>query len=168
MLKSILALAFVTMSSGLAFANDGGIAAIKVDQIKMRETRYQNGEEVIVKKYVEPNFTITFEGGEAEKLQKILPSELSVITAIDPSIEKQFNETFKTLGIYADKSAAASAKILTISCSNGELSFLEDGKASIKKSGKTKCTIKIGGDAKAESLSEYFGDIGEFEPKTCQ
>ena len=68
MKKLIAVLSLVSMSATV-FANDGGIAAIKVDQIKMRETAIKNGQEVIIKKIVNPSFTITLEGGEAKKLQ---------------------------------------------------------------------------------------------------
>lgn len=161
-MKTLIVL--MSLVSVSAFANDGGISAIKVDQIKMREMAYKDGVETVVKKIVTPNYKIIIEGGEAAKLQKILPSELSVITAINPGIAKDFNETFKTLGVYSDKSAAASSKILTISCSDGKLN---DNGDKVIKTGKSVCTISIQGLTDNESASDYLGDAQKFEPKTC-
>lgn len=161
-MKTLIVL--MSLVSISAFANDGGISAIKVDQIKMREMGYKDGQQVIVKKIATPHYKIIIEGGEAAKLQKILPSEVSVVTAINPGMAKDFNETFKTLGIYSDKSASASSKILSISCSDGKLS---DNGDKVIKTGKSVCTISIQGLADGESAVEYFGDAQKFEPKTC-
>ena len=60
-MKALLAIISALSISVTVLANDGGIAAIKVDQIKMRETAYKNGEVVIVKKIVKPRFTITID-----------------------------------------------------------------------------------------------------------
>lgn len=161
MKKLLVLMSLVSVS---AFANDGGISAIKVDQIKMREMAYKDGQEVIVKKIVTPNYKIVIEGGEAAKLQKILPPELSSLTVMNPGIKKDYEATFKTLGIYSDKSAAASSKILTISCSDGKLS---DNYDKVIKTGKSVCTITIQGLNDGESAVDYFGDAQKFEPKTC-
>lgn len=154
----------VSLISVSAFANDGGISAIRADQIKMREMSMKDGVETIVKKIVTPNYKIIIEGGEAARLQKILPPELSVITAIHPAIEKDFNETFKTLGIYSNKSGSASSKILTISCSDGKLN---EAGTKVIKTGKSVCTISIQGLADNETALDYLGDVQPFEPKTC-
>jgi hypothetical protein len=162
MKKLIVLMSLISVS---AFANDGGIAAIKVDQIKMREIGLKDGQEVILKKIVNPSYKIIIEGGEAAKLQKILPSQVSVITSMVPSIKKDFDQTFKSLGIYSDKSAAASSKVLTISCSDGEFNSNYD---KIIKTGKSVCTITINGLTEEDaSAADYFGDAQKFEPKTC-
>ena len=160
-MKALLAIISALSISVTVLANDGGIAAIKVDQIKMRETAYKNGEVVIVKKIVKPRFTITIEGGEAAKLQMILPSEASVVTGMHPEIADAYKESFKALGIYNDASDEASSKAITISCSDAKLS--EDGDKVVK-TGKSTCTITIG-----EGNSEdQFGDMHTFEPKSCK
>lgn len=167
MKKTILVSATIALASMLAQANDGGIAAIKVDQIKMRETAIKNGEEVLVRKIANPRFTITIEGGEAKKLQQILPSQVSVITAINPKIEKDYNESFKALGVYSLKSKNATSKGLLISCSDATLS--EDG-AKVTKTGKSVCTIEIQGFDEVEGVypGDMFGDSPEFKPKSCK
>ena len=159
---TILGLAFM---SSTVFANDGGIAAIKVDQIKMRETALKNGQDVVVRKIVNPSFTITLEGGEAKKLQQILPSVSSVITAMNPQIAKDYNESFKSLGIYSDTSKEASSKGLTISCSDA---VLNDAGDQITKTGKSVCTITIRGFSDGESATDSYGDMMKFEPKSCK
>lgn len=163
-MKSLFSILVLTLVSFVAFANDGGIAAIQVNQIKMRETAYKNGQEVVVKKIVKPSFTITIEGGEAKKLQKILPSESSVITAMHPEIAKDYNESFKSLGIYSLSSKEDSSKSITISCSDAE--FSEDGSKVIK-TGKTVCTIYISATSD-EWVTDSFGDMQSFEPKSCK
>ena len=160
-MKALLIIISALSISVTVLANDGGIAAIKVDQIKMRETAFKNGEEVIVKKIVKPSFTITIEGGEAAKLQKILPSESSVVTGMHPEIATTYNESFKALGIYNDASSAASSKAITISCSDAKLS--ENGDKVIK-TGKSVCTITIG----EGNSDDQFGDMQTFDPKSCK
>ncbi|RYZ63473.1 MAG: hypothetical protein EOP05_23505 [Proteobacteria bacterium] len=138
------ALAFVAlMIAAPAFANDGGVAAIKVSEIKMREYNEQGQE---VKRIANPNYKITFKGGEAAKLQKILPSTVSVITAIQPELAKAYAETFKTLGIYSGASQGIKSKVITINCSNGELVPNGDKSKIVKKS-ETECSIEINGVA---------------------
>jgi hypothetical protein len=108
----------------MANANDGGIAGIKVSEIKMREYQEKNGVEKEVRRIADPNFKIVFTGEQADRLQQILPSELSVISAMQPELAEEFNRTFKTLGVYneAVKNSAGkvlvSAKLLTISCND--------------------------------------------------
>jgi hypothetical protein len=152
------------MVSAVALANDGGIAAIKVDQIKMRETAIKNGQEVIVQKITKPSFKIMIEGGEAAKLQQILPSMVSVVTSMNPAIAKDYNESFKALGIFSDNSAAAAGKFLEITCSDATLSL--DG-SKITKTGKSVCTITINSNA-ANEAADSFGDQQLFEPKVCK
>lgn len=163
-MKSVIAILSVVSMSLTAMANDGGISAIKVDQIKMRETAFKNGQEVIVKRIVNPSYQIVIEGGEAAKLQKILPSENSVFTAMFPDQAQAFNESFKSLGIYSEKSATASSKVLSISCSDAKLNDKYD---TVTKTGKSTCTITINGVSDGVSATDNFGDMQTFEPKTC-
>lgn len=151
-----------------AFANDGGIAAIKVSDIRMREFEVRNGQERELRRIAKPNFKIYLNGQEAAKLQKILPSEFSVLTHMQPEIADAFNASFKTLGVYSDASNLASAKILTIHCNDAELKFADDGKVSIAKKPRSECTIEIRGLDSGESAGDYFGDMSSFEPKTCE
>lgn len=161
---AIMAVSF--MFSAAAQANDGGVAAIKVSEIKMRELSTKTGE--VIKSHKNPSFKILINGGEAKKLQKILPSTSSVLTAMQPELEKQFNETFKTLGIYSNKSNAATSKVITISCNDGELVPVgETGKLMIQKKAATECEITING-VEDEYAGDQFGDMQEFNPKTCQ
>ena len=154
----------IILSATISHANDGGIAAIKVNQIKMRETAFKNGHEVIVRKITKPSFVISFEGGEAEKLQKVLPSEVSVITSMHPEIAEAYAQSFKALGIYSKPSSAATPKALQISCSDATLSNSGDA---VIKTGKTVCTITVmsNEDGQAEDL---FGGMQNFDPKVCK
>lgn len=159
-----IALAFVAfMMAAPAFANDGGISAIKVSEIKMREYNDMGKE---VKRLASPNFKISFKGGEAAKLQQILPSELSVITSMQPELTKEFNATFKSLGIYANDSKGVKGKAITISCSNGQLKSSpgDDSKMIIEKNKDTECTISIN-PAEGDSAMDQFGDMQKFAPK---
>lgn len=155
----------------LASANDGGIAGIKVSDIKMREYQIKDGVEKEVRRIAEPNFKILFTGQQADRLQQILPSVYSVITGMQPELAEEFNRTFKTLGIYNDAvkngsgKVIVSSKFMTISCSDGELVPDGDDKMKIVKAGKSSCEITI------NSLGEDgadMGDISEFEPGTCK
>jgi hypothetical protein len=170
-MKKLMLSLTIGLAAVSAQANDGGIAAIKVDQIKMRETKInaQTGKEEIVRRIVSPSFTITIEGGEAEKLQKILPSEVNLLTAEQPEIANAFNQSFKALGIYSEKSAAASGKVLTINCSNAEL-VQQKGtyKYKVEKKGRSTCTIRIQEVADSMYGSDYMGDAQPFEPEMCR
>ncbi len=171
MKKWILLLA-LTSATSASFANDGGIAAIKVDQIKMRETAFKNGQEVLVKKIALPRYQITLEGGEAAKLQKILPSQSSVLTSVQPEIKGAYEESFKSLGIYSDKSKEATSKVIDISCSDAEIKTVpgktsEEETYKVVKTGKTVCTITIEG-SEDDMAPIQFGDMMEFNPKTCK
>jgi hypothetical protein len=156
-----------TLLGSLASANDGGVAAIKVNDIRMREYAIQNGQEKEIKRIAKPNFKITFSGGEAKKLQQVLPSEYSVITGMQPELKDKFNETFKTLGIYSDKSATVSGKLITINCVDGDLVPIEgqDGKSKIVKRAQTDCTLSI---TEVENAQDELGDISTFEPPVCK
>lgn len=163
-----LVLSLITLFSLSAFANDGGIAAIKVSDIRMREYEIRNGQEQELRRIVKPNFKILVNGEEAAKLQKILPPVLSVITGMQPEIADQFNESFKTLGIYSKASNVASAKYITIECNDADLKSDGSGKITIVKKSRSECTIEIRGLDANEEIGDYFGDVNPFEPKTCQ
>lgn len=158
---------FILFGCAFASANDGGMAAIKASQIKMREEAYSaaTGDRVLVRKIAKPHFVITIDGGEAQKLQKVLPSQVSVITAMHPELAKVYAESFKALGIYSLKSNEATAKVISINCSDAKLS--DDG-SQITKTGKSVCTISIDGVDSDEEARESFGDAQNFEPKVCK
>lgn len=173
--KFLLVLIAVSFSLP-ALANDGGIAAIKVSQIKMREYKWdtQRNEEVEVRRINNPNFKIYIEGEEADKLQKILPSERSVITNMYPEIEQDFNAMFKSLGIYnvnvRDRSGnvLVSSKNLIISCNSGEMIFDDNGKPSLKQRGRSNCVISIRA-VEEEHQQDDFGAVSPFDPaEVCQ
>ncbi len=155
-MKSII---IVALSLGLntVYANDGGVAAIQVSEIKMREYDKRGNE---VRRLTEPHFKIFFSGNEAKKLQKILPSQSSVVTTMNPAIASKYAETFKTLGIYSEASAVTS-KVLMISCSDGEMVTNAAGKPDVKKSAETTCEISI--DASSDP-SDMFGDKQDYNP----
>jgi hypothetical protein len=170
-MKKLMLMLTLGLAAASAQANDGGIAAIKVNEIKMREAQInaKTGKEEVVRRIVNPNFTILIEGGEAEKLQKILPSEISVLTAMQPEIAAAFNASFKTLGIYSDKTAGASGKVITISCSDAELNYQEKTqKYKIQKKGKSTCKITIQGVPEGADIGNQLGDIQEFNPSSCR
>lgn len=154
-----------------ASANDGGIAAIKVNSIKVREVQVKEGVEKVVKSHTKPNFRILIDGPEAVKLQKILPSQFSVITAIQPEIADAYNESFKTLGVYSGTSREATAKTITISCDDADLQTIEQGeqvKFKVVKNGKPKCVISISGADSEEDARESMGDVQKYEPPVCR
>lgn len=166
-MKKMIAILALVSTSSTVFANDGGIAAIKVDQIKMREMAIKNGEQVIVNRISKPSYKIIIEGGEAAKLQKILPSTSSVFTGMHPGEAKTYKESFKSLGIYSDKSTEASGKAITISCSDAVIGVIggsDDDR--VIKTGKSVCTIEI--NAVEEGADLMFGDMQTFEPKSCK
>jgi hypothetical protein len=170
MKKLMLALT-LGLAATSAQANDGGIAAIKVDQIKMRETKLNQstGEEEVVRRIANPSFTITISGGEAEKLQQILPSEVSVLTAMQPELAAEFNKSFKSLGVYSDKTTGVTGKVITISCSDAELKQVKDtDKYKVQKKAQSTCTIRIQGLAEGADGADSMGDAQTFEPKACR
>lgn len=160
----------LTLLSAVAMANDGGMAAIKVDAIRMREVKYDDmGKEVTVKSFTNPSHKIIIEGKEALKLQKILPPTVSVITMMQPELAKSYAESFRALGIYSDDSKVAKSKVLSIDCSDAELKTINEktGKMGIVKTGKPTCTISIYGSENG-AAGDNFGDIQDFEPKVCK
>ena len=172
-MKYVLFLALFAMP---AFANDGGIAAIKVSQIKMREYKFNKstGKEEEVRRINSPYFKIMVEGEEADRLQKILPSERNVLTSMYPDLAKEFNDTFKSLGIYnndlkSNGKVLVSSKVLTTACNSGELKFPEDGgKPNIVKRGQSNCVISINA-VPEEQIPDYLGDVSKFDPaEVCQ
>lgn len=166
-MKALSLLICLLGMTGVAQANDGGVAAIKVNEIRMREYQEVNGEERELRRIVKPNFRITFSGGEAAKLQKILPSQVSVITHMQPELTDIFNDTFKTLGIYSEKTPQVSAKVLTISCSDGDFRFHDDGRTEIVKTGQSTCEISIQGVDGDIEISDQFGEMQAFVPPMC-
>lgn len=156
----------ITLLATSAFANDGGIASIKVDAIRMREFKFVDGKEVITNRIAAPSHKILIEGAEAKKLQKILPSVFSVITAIQPDLKAQFDDSFKSLGIYSNDSQIAKGKALEISCSDADLVSLGNDKYKVVKNGKPSCTITI--NSNDPSVGPDWGDSSTFEPKVCK
>lgn len=155
-MKSLLALIGILALSQFATANDGGIAAIKVDQIKMRKIQFNDGKQIILERIAQPSHQITFEGGEAKKLMQVLPG------AMQAGI-RNYSQHFKSLGIYSKGSAEASSKVIDISCSDADVN--DDFK--VVPAGKTSCTITIEA-ANSEYVEDSFGDMMTFEPKTCK
>lgn len=156
-----------------AVANDGGVSSIKVSEIKMRSVKWVNSAQKETP-IAAPNFKIYITGEGASKLQKILPSEISVITAMQPEIAKEYNETFKSLGIYNKSKRqggveVVSPKIMQISCSDGEIETVgETGKIRIKKAKETSCVITIHKAESDDTISDELGDVQPFEPKVCR
>lgn len=163
--SSFFASVALCLSAVTAIANDGGVVAIKVNEIKMRENKWKDGEEVLVRKIAKPNFKITFSGGDAKKLQEVLPSEITVLKAMYPEIAEEYDKTFKTLGIYSDAKNGVTSKVITISCNDGELKFSQnEGEApKIVKAKETSCTVSINWDENGNA-GEWLGDVGTWEP----
>ncbi|MGZ3693535.1 MAG: hypothetical protein ACXWQO_05050 [Bdellovibrionota bacterium] len=157
----------VLFFSSVGWANDGGVPAIKVSEIKMREYQMQNGVEKELRRINNPFFRIFVSGKEAEKLQRTLPSEVSVITTTQPDIAGLFKESFKALTIYSDKSSAATGKALAIACNDADLKFSDDGKAKIIKKSQSECTFTITG-IPADADPDYLGALFPYEPGTCR
>lgn len=167
-MKKMILLGAMILGSFSALANDGGVVAIKVNDIRMREYKYEDGVEKEIRRIIKPQFKITFQGGEAAKLQKILPSQLSVITSMQPEIKNEFDKSFKTLGIYSEKSTQVSAKVLTVTCVDADIESVGDeGKVKIVKKGQSECTIEIMGLDDDVPATDYLGDASEFAP-SCQ
>ncbi len=148
---------FACLTCAGAHANDGGTAAIKVSEIKMREYNDRGQEK---KRITNPNFRIFITGEEAAKLQYILPSQVSVVTAMNPAIKDEYNRTFKALGIYNEASSVTS-KVVMISCSDGELKTGGNDLPYIVKAAQSSCEITIQG---ATDPSDYFGDKQDYNP----
>ena len=158
-MKSILFAALALCAATSSFANDSGISAIKVNDIKMREYKFnaKTYKDDEVKRYANPNFKISFSGGNAANLKKILP----VMQAADGGQTSQY---ISTLGIYSDATKGVTSKIVTISCQDG--AFTENG---WKKLDKTECQIEIvAADQDGNSIEAILGDVSEFEPKVCK
>lgn len=167
-MTKVLLFSALLLGSLSTYANDGGTAAIKVNDIHMREFKYENGVEKEVRRIVKPNFRITFSGGEAANLQKILPSQLSVITMMQPEIATQFNASFKALGIYSEGTRQVSSKVLIISCADANIESVgDDGKVKIVKTGQSECTIEINGIDEGADASDYLGGMKTYAP-SCQ
>ncbi len=171
MFKSLI-LAAAIVTAGSALANDGGIAVIKTSEIKMREYKLdpKTYQEVEVRRITDPNFKITIKGEQAINLQKLLPPSRTVLTGMYPELAKEYNETFRVLGIYSnpvkDKKGKTlvTGKAITIDCSNGELIFPDNGdKPSIKKATSTSCTLSIVADEDAVG-NDLFGGADTFDP----
>jgi hypothetical protein len=153
-----------------ALANDGGIASLKVQEIKMREYALKDGDRKEVKRIANPDFTIFVNGAEANKLQKILPPTRSVFTAMYPKLAKEYNETFKSLGIYSDATKDGSgktlvtSKVITISCDDGEIQGLDNNNPRIVKRGSTRCQVQINAVPEGTYPEDYLGDTDSFDP----
>lgn len=167
-LKSILTAAWGMVFASVALANDGGIAVIKVKEIKMREYRIQNHQETEIRRISNPYFKIFLKGDEASKLQKVLPSVASVITTMQPELKKVFEETFKNLGIYNQPSSDVSEKVMTMECNDGQLKSIGGGKFKIVKSSDSTCTISIYPRSVVGDNGDVFGDGFPWEPKSCK
>jgi len=156
-MKILILILIAGLTGSMAYANDGGTAAIKVSEIRMRE--YNNrGEEI--KRLTHPNFRIFIKGQEAAKLQHILPSQVSVITAMQPELKFEYDRTFKALGIYNEASSVTS-KVVMISCTDGELVSDGNGRSRIVKAGESSCEITINA---TPDPADYFGDKQDYNP----
>jgi hypothetical protein len=166
--KKIVIVATMVVSTQLAYANDGGIAVIKVNEIKMREYKIINNQETIIRRIADPYYKIILKGAEAAKLQQILPSVASVITTMQPELKKIYEETFKDLGIYNPPSTGVSEKVMTFECSDGDLVSTGGGKYKVVKSGESTCKISIYPRKVVGDNGDIFGDGFPWEPKTCK
>ena len=161
--------AFSVLSVGLSFpalANDASVASIRVDEIRMREYGIQNGREVELRRLTHPNFRMTFSGGEARKLQSILPSLKGAVIANPQYMDnpQDYFDSFKSLVVYSDPSVSqrtgVTNKGIQIHCNDGEMVDLPNGRVRVRKLDKSTCTISI---RQTDELNE-FGDLTDFEP----
>lgn len=166
-MKRILIVCQIIIGIQSLYANDGGIAVIKVDEIKMREYKIKNHEEVEIRRIADPHYKIIIKGDEASKLQKVLPSVASVITVMQPELKEVFDQTFKSLGIYNPKKPGISEKVMTLDCYDGELK-LEGEKYKIVKAPESTCKISIYPRSVVGDNGDVFGDGFPWEPKTCK
>lgn len=165
--KRIVIVASMAITTQLVYANDGGIAVIKVNEIKMREYKIINNQETEVRRISNPYYKIILKGDEAAKLQKILPSVASVITTMQPELKKAFEETFKNLGIYNPPKEGISEKVMTFECNDGMLKNV-GGKFKIVKLGESTCKISIYPRSVVGDNGDIFGSGFPWEPKTCE
>ncbi|MGZ3789343.1 MAG: hypothetical protein ACXVLQ_12520 [Bacteriovorax sp.] len=163
----IVIVASMAITTQLTYANDGGIAVIKVNEIKMREYQLINNQETEVRRIPNPYYKIILKGAEAAKLQKVLPSVASVITVMQPELKKVFEETFKNLGIYNPPKEGISEKVMTFECNDGELKSV-GGKFKIIKAGESTCKISIYPRSVVGENGDIFGDGFPWEPKSCK
>lgn len=166
--KRIVISATMAISTQLVYANDGGIAVIKVNEIKMREYKIINHQETEVRRISDPYYKIILKGDEANKLQKILPSVASVITTMQPELKKTFDETFKNLGIYNPATPGVSEKVMTFECNDGQLVSIGNGKFKIVKAGESTCKISIFPRKVVGDNGDIFGDGFPWEQKSCK
>lgn len=166
--KRIVLTATMAVTTQLAYSNDGGIAVIKVNEIKMREYKIINHQETEVRRIPDPHFKIILKGKEANKLQKILPSVASVITTMQPELKEQFEKTFKNLGIYNPPKEGISEKVMTFECNDGELVPDGNGKFKIVSAGESTCKISIYPRSAVGDNGDIFGDGFPWEPKSCK
>jgi hypothetical protein len=164
----IVVTATMVISTQLSYANDGGIAVIKVNEIKMREYKIINHEETEVRRIADPYYKISLKGGEAAKLQKILPSIASVITTMQPELKEQFEKTFKNLGLYNPVKEGVSEKVMTVECNDGQLVQTAAGKWKIVKANESTCKISIYPRKVVGDNGDIFGDEFPWEPKSCK
>lgn len=157
-----------------AHAQSSGLTAIKANEIRMSEYLYdeQSYENREVRKIKNPNFRIFLKGEEAAKLQQILPSERSVLTSMYPDIAREYNATFKALGIYNEeiqdrnRRMLVSSKVLTITCNSGKLEYSDNGsRPRIIPSDVSECEIMIRGVGKEGEFSDYLGAMDSFDPE---
>ncbi len=166
-IKRIVIVASIAITTHLAYANDGGIAVIKVNEIKMREYQIINHQETEIHRFPNPYYKIFINGAEAAKLQKILPAVASVVTTMQPELKKVFEETFKNLGIYNLGTSTVSEKVMTVECNDGEIKSV-NGKFKIIKHADSTCTISIFPRSVVGDNGDIFGDGFPWEQKTCK
>lgn len=170
LLARIVAAGLFSFVSYVALANDGGMAAIKASEIKMRQIEIKNGEAVETP-VMDPQFKIYISGEEASKLQKILPHQVSVITGMQPELESAYNESFKALGIY-NKTVSSHGqiltypKVLTIVCNDADIAY-DNGKYKINKKARTECVLTINRVGADDEIADYFGEMQTFNPRMC-
>ena len=147
--KSLHSSAIIAAGTKLAIsrgADDGGYVGIKVNEINVTQLN-DKGEALPIKT---PNMTINLNGNQAAKLIKILPTNLSEVTAIYPKFAKAYNTNFRSLGIAANDKGPA----VLISCSTGDLGFPNGkGEPTIAKyKDGTHCAVTVYADS-AEDLN---------------
>ncbi len=159
-IKQFLVMTTMLLPCTSAWANDSGISGVRVNDIRMREYEIKKGEPQEKRRIVNPNFKVTLNGGEARQLQKYLPSTFSVITSMQPELKDLYNESFKGLAIYNNKTSSTSSKLISINCNDAKIETDAKGKLKIIKTGASACEISIQG-VEGEDM---MGDIIPFDP----
>lgn len=161
-MKKLMFAGAIALSSSVAFANDGGIVGIKVQDMKVEKTAYVSDQDKTERTPVElkdnEQIVASFKGNTAvRELMKYLPGVRSVV--------KGTGQHIRSLAI------AAKEGYVSITCEDAEVSFNQKGKESWNAK-EPSCTVSISKyqtPVTDENVTDLFGDWQDFAvPRACK